>query len=142
MDHKDHLDRITREVIGAAIAVHRTLGPGLLESAYETCLAFELRQRGLEVVEQKPLPVIYRAVKLDCGYRLDLLVESCVIVEVKAVEALLPIHQAQLLSYLRLTGLSTGLLLNFNVQVLKQGVRRVVNDFPDSARSAASAVSS
>jgi GxxExxY protein len=112
----------------------------VLESAYETCLAFELRERRLEVVEQKPLPVVYCAVKLDCGYRLDLLVESCVIVEVKAVEALLPIHQAQLLSYLRLTGLKTGLLLNFNVQVLKQGIRRVVNEFPDSADSALSAV--
>jgi GxxExxY protein len=142
MDQKSHLDRITREIIGAAIAVHRVLGPGLLESAYHTCLAFEVRERGLEVVEQKPLPVVYRAVKLDCGYRLDLLVEGCVIVEVKAVDALLPIHQAQLLSYLRLAGLRTGLLLNFHVQVLKQGIKRVVNDFPDSARSAASAVSS
>jgi GxxExxY protein len=140
MDEKDRLDRITREIIGAAITVHRALGPGLLESAYETCLAFEVRQRGLEVVEQKPLPIVYRAVKLDCGYRLDLLVESRVIVEVKAVESLLPIHQAQLLSYLRLTGLRTGLLLNFNVQVLKQGIRRVVNEFPDSAYSALSAV--
>lgn len=142
MSTREHLDRITREIIGAAIAVHRALGPGLHESAYETCLAFELRQRSIEVIEQKPLPVVYRAVKLDCGYRLDLLVESCVIVEVKAVEALLPIHQAQLLSYLRLTGLSADLLLNFNVQVLKQGIKRVVNDFPNSAIPAASAVSS
>jgi len=140
MDEKDRLDKITREIIGAAITVHRALGPGLLESAYEACLAFELRERRLEVMEQRPLPVVYRAVKLDCGYRLDLLVEDCVIVEVKAVEALLPIHQAQLLSYLRLANLSTGLLLNFNVRILKQGVKRVVNDFPDSARSASSAV--
>lgn len=139
-EDKEKLDKITREIIGAAISVHRVLGPGLLESAYEACLAFELRERGPEVVEQKPLPVIYRAVRLDCGYRLDLLVEPRVIVEVKAVESLLPIHQAQLLSYLRLTGLRTGLLLNFNVQVLKQGIRRVVNEFPDSAYSALSAV--
>ena len=136
------LDQITRQIIGAAITVHRVLGPGLLESAYETCLAFELRELGLYVVQQKPLPVVYRAVKLDCGYRLDMLVESSVIVEVKSVECILPIHQAQLLSYLRLTTLTTGLLLNFNVKILKQGIRRVVNEFPDSARSAASAVSS
>jgi GxxExxY protein len=139
---KEELDRITREIIAAGIAVHRALGPGLLESAYEACLAFELKSRGLGVELQKPLPVHYRDVRLDCGYRLDLLVESAVIVEVKAIEELLPIHQAQLLSYLRLTGCAVGLLINFHVQVLKNGIKRVVNEFPDSALSAFSAVKS
>lgn len=104
MTEKERLNRITESIIGAAIEVHRALGPGLLESAYETCLAFELVERGLKVEQQKPLPVVYREVKLDCGYRLDLLVEEAVIVEVKAVDRLAPIHQAQLLSYLRLSG--------------------------------------
>ena len=135
MTKKERLNRITESIIGAAIEVHRALGPGLLESAYEECLTFELMQRGLKVEQQKPLPVVYREVKLDCGYRLDLLVEEAVIVEVKAVDRLAPIHQAQLLSYLRLSGCKVGLLINFNVKVLKDGIRRVVNDFPDSPRS-------
>jgi GxxExxY protein len=135
MTKKERLNWITESIIGAAIEVHRDLGPGLLESAYETCLAFELVERGLKVEQQKPLPVVYREVKLDCGYRLDLLVEEAVIVEVKAVDRLAPIHQAQLLSYLRLSGCKVGLLINFNVKVLKDGIRRVVNDFPDSPRS-------
>jgi GxxExxY protein len=101
MEEKDRLDQITRRIIGAAIEVHKGLGPGLLESAYEVCLAFELRQMGLKVEVQKPLPVVYKDVKLDCGYRLDLVVEDAVIVEIKAVERLSPIHDAQLLSYLR-----------------------------------------
>ena len=122
---------ITENIIGAAIDVHRALGPGLLESAYETCLAFELRQRAMKVEQQRPLPVIYRDVRLDCGYRLDLLVEDAVIVEVKAVDHLAPIHEAQLLSYLRLSGCRVGLLVNFNVRVLKDGLRRVVNAFPE-----------
>jgi GxxExxY protein len=132
MTEKEGLNRITESIIGAAIEVHSTLGPGLLESAYEVCLTFELMQRSLKVERQKPLPVVYREVKLDCGYRLDLLVEEAVIVEVKAVEKLAPIHQAQLLSYLRLSGCKVGLLLNFNVKVLKDGIRRVINDFPDA----------
>lgn len=140
MMEKAQLNRITESIIGAAIDVHRGLGPGLLESAYEACLAFELAQRGLKVEQQKPLPVVYKDVKLDCGYRLDLLVEDAVIVEIKAVDRLAPIHKAQLLSYLKLTGCKVGLLLNFNVQVLKHGIRRVVNNFPDSALSANSAV--
>jgi GxxExxY protein len=140
MEEKDRLDSITRRIIGSAIEVHRRLGPGLLESAYETCLAFELRRTGLRVEAQKPLPVIYRDVKLDCGYRLDLVVEDSVVVEIKAVDQLAPIHDAQLLSYLRLSGKRVGLLINFHVRVLKNGLKRVVNDFPDSARSAASAV--
>ncbi|HEC36572.1 MAG TPA: GxxExxY protein, partial [Anaerolineae bacterium] len=119
----------------AAIEVHRALGPGLLESAYEACLTFELAQRGLQVERQRPLPVVYQEVKLDCGYRLDLLVEEAVIVEVKAVDRLMPIHQAQLLSYLKLSGCKVGLLINFNVKVLKDGIRRMVNDSPDTLRS-------
>jgi GxxExxY protein len=137
---EQELDLITRKIIGAAISVHRVLGPGLLESAYETCLMFELTQLGLKVEQQKPLPVTYRSVQLDCGYRLDLVVESAVIVEVKSVEQLAPIHEAQLLSYLRLSGLNVGLLINFNVRVLKDGVKRMVNHFPSSAHSAISAV--
>ncbi|RMF91100.1 MAG: GxxExxY protein [Nitrospinota bacterium] len=135
MNEKEQLDRITESIIGAAIAVHRALGPGLLESAYEACLAFELAERGLQVEQQKPLPVVYREVKLDCGYRLDLLVEGMVVVEIKAVERLMPVHQAQLLSYLRLSGCKVGLLINFHTTVLKDGIRRVVNDFPDSLRA-------
>ena len=135
MTERENLDRITDSIIGAAIEVHRALGPGLLESAYEACLAFELAQYGLVVEQQKPLPVVYREVKLDCGYRLDLLVEGRVIVEIKAVNRLAPIHQAQLLSYLKLSGCKVGLLINFNVEVVKDGIRRVVNDFPDSPRS-------
>jgi len=135
MTEKDKLDRITKSIIGAAIEVHRALGPGLLESAYEACLAFELVERGLMVEQQKPLPVIYRGIKLDCAYRLNLLVEGEVIVEVKAVDRLAPIHQAQMLSYLKLSGCKVGLLINFNVKVLKDGIIRVVNNFPDSPRS-------
>ena len=140
MEERDRLDSITRRIIGAAIEVHRRLGPGLLESAYEACLAYELRQLGLKVEEQRPLPVVYRDVKLDCGYRLDLLVEDCVIIEIKAVDRLAPIHDAQLLSYLRLSDKRVGLLINFHVRVLKNGLKRIVNEFPDSAVSAFSAV--
>jgi GxxExxY protein len=136
MEEKDRLDSITRRIIGAAIEVHRRLGPGLLESAYATCLAFELRQMGLKIEEQRPLPVVYRDVKLDCGYRLDLVVEDSVVVEIKAVDQLAPIHDAQLLSYLRLSDRRVGLLINFHVRVLKNGLKRIVNDFPFSAHSA------
>ncbi len=135
MTERENLDQITENIIGAAIEVHRALGPGLLESAYEACLTFELAQRGLKVEQQKLLPVVYRDVKLDCGYRLDLLVEEAVIVGVKTVDRLIPIHQAQLLSYLKLSGCKVGLLINFNVRVLKEGIRRVVNAFPASLRS-------
>jgi len=136
MEEKDRLDSITRRIIGAAIEVHRRLGPGLLESAYATCLAFELRHMDLQIEEQRPLPVVYRDVKLDCGYRLDLVVEDSVVVEIKAVDQLAPIHDAQLLSYLRLSDRRVGLLINFHVRVLKNGLKRIVNDFPDSATSA------
>jgi GxxExxY protein len=118
-------DPITRRIIGCAIAVHRALGPGLLESAYEECLAYEMASSGLAIARQVPMPVVYRGVKLDCGYRLDLVVEERVIVELKAIEALLPIHDAQLLTYLRLSGFHTGLLINFNTTVLKNGIKRL-----------------
>ena len=131
MKTKDELNRISEAIIGAAIEVHRALGPGLLESAYEACLAFELAQRGVSVKQQEPLPVVYKDVKLECGYRLDLLVQDAVIVEIKAVDRLAPIHDAQVLSYLKLAGLNLGLLINFNVKVLTNGVRRKVSNFPD-----------
>ena len=115
--------------------MHRSLGPGLLESAYETCLAYELGQRGINVERQKSLPVMYREVKLEAGYRLDLLVDGLVIVEVKAVDRLLPIHHAQLISYLRLSGCSLGLLINFNVRLLKSGIRRLVNHYLHTPRA-------
>ena len=140
MDERDRLDQITRRIIGAAIGVHKRLGPGLLESAYEACLAYELREMGFKVEQQKSLPVTYKDVKLDCGYRLDLVVDDSVIVEVKAVEQLVPIHDAQLLSYLRLSDKRVGLLINFHVRVLKNGLKRIANEFPDSAVSAISAV--
>lgn len=140
MNDRDRLNGITEQIIGAAIEVHRVLGPGLLESAYSTCLVFELRERGFRVEQERPLPVVYKSVKLDCGYRLDLVVENLVIVEIKAVERLNSVHEAQLLSYLRLYGCKVGLLINFHVSMLKQGIRRIVNDFPDSAISATSAV--
>jgi len=132
---EERLNAITGKIIAAAIKVHRALGPGLLESAYEACTAFELVQDGLRVEQQKPLPLIYREVKLDCGYRLDLLAEGEVIVEIKAMDSLAPIHEAQLMSYLKLSGCRVGLLINLNVTVLKDGIRRIVNDFPDSLRT-------
>jgi GxxExxY protein len=135
MTEEARLRQITEKIIAAAIKVHRALGPGLLESAYEACTAYELAQDGLRVEQQKPLPLIYREVKLDCGYRLDLCVEKEVIVEIKSAEQVLPIHEAQLLSYLKLSGCKVGLLMNFNVKMLKDGIRRVVNNFPDSAKA-------
>lgn len=141
MEEKDRLDSITRRIIGAAIEVHRRLGPGLLESAYEACMAHELRQIGFKVEQQKPLPVTYKDVKLDCGYRLDLVVEDPVIVDIKALERLAPIHDAQSLSYLRISNKRVGLIINFHVRLLKSGLKRIVNEYPDSAISARSAVS-
>ncbi|MBI2683329.1 MAG: GxxExxY protein [Acidobacteriales bacterium] len=120
-------EKITEEIIGAAIEVHRLLGPGLLESAYEQCMCRELSLRGIQFRSQVELPVEYKGVALDCGYRLDLLVNETVIVELKAVEKILPIHTAQLVTYLRLSGKKVGLLINFNVPLLKDGiVRRVL----------------
>jgi GxxExxY protein len=132
MRENDSLDEISHRIIGAAIEVHRHLGPGLLESAYQSCLAFELKQLGLKLEEQKPLPVVYKNAKLDCDYRLDFVVEDEIIIEIKAIEKLLPIHDAQLLSYLRLTKKRVGLLMNFHVPVLKNGLKRIVNEFPDA----------
>jgi GxxExxY protein len=118
---------ITEAIIGAAIEVHKTLGPGLLESAYEECLCHELAAHGLAYQREEPLPVVYKGVQLDCGYRLDLLVEGIVIVELKSVDVILPIHEAQLLTHLRLSGKRVGLLINFNVTKLRDGiVRRVL----------------
>lgn len=119
-------DPTTDAIIGAAIEVHRHLGPGLLESAYEQCLAYELGLRNILFQRQVPLPVQYKEVQLDCGYRMDLVVAKSVVVELKTVEKLLPIHDAQLLTYLKLSGLKTGLLLNFNAPTLKQGIKRLV----------------
>ena len=118
------LNEITGQIIGAAIEVHRAVGPGLLESAYEACLCHELTLRRVAFERQKPLPVEYKGVKLDCGYRLDLFVEGTVVVEIKAVETIQPIHEAQLLTYLKLGGWKLGLLINFNVPALKDGIRR------------------
>lgn len=122
-----HINELTSATIGAAIEVHRCLGPGLLESAYETCLEYELVSKGLQVERQKPLPIVYKDIILDHGYRIDLLIESRLVVELKSVEQLTDIHQAQILSYLRFSGCKIGLLLNFNVAMLKNGgIRRFV----------------
>ena len=120
------VNRATGEVIGAAIEVHKILGPGLLESAYEECLCHELELREIPYERQKELPIEYKGVKLDCGYRLDVVVSSQLILELKACERLEPIHEAQLLTYLKLTGIKVGLLINFNVPVLKEGIKRLV----------------
>jgi len=135
MSKSEKLNNITETIIGVAINIHRELGPGLLESAYEVCMVYDLAHAGLKVEQQKPLPVVYRGVRLECAYRLDLVVEDEVIVEIKSVEKLLPIHQVQLMSYLKLFDYKVGLLINFNVKVLKNGIKRVVNDFPDSLRA-------
>jgi GxxExxY protein len=125
----EELDRLTNGIIGAAIVVHRELGPGLLESAYEACLAFELAEQAFQVERQKPLPVTYRGAQLDCGYRLDLLIENQVILELKTVERLLPIHDAQLLSYLKMAQKKVGLLINFHSLRVKDGIKRIVNNY-------------
>ena len=134
MDQEERLNKITETIIGAAIDVHRALGPGLLESAYEACMVYDLIQVGMKVEQQKPLPVVYRGVKLECGYRLDLMIENEVVVEIKSIDKLLPIHKAQLMSYLKLADCKVGLLINFNVELLKDRIQRVVNNFPDSPR--------
>ena len=121
-----HGSVLSERIIKLAIDVHRQLGPGLLESAYEECLCFDLRQNAIEYARQVPLPVVYKDVRLDCGYRMDIIVAREVIIEVKAVERLLPIHEAQMLTYLRLSGYKVGLLMNFNCIVLKDGLKRFV----------------
>ena len=120
------INELTKEVIGAAIEVHKVLGPGLMESVYEECLCHELGLRALRFERQKSLPIVFKEVKIDCGYRLDLLVANSVIVEIKAVEVLLPVHEAQLLTYLEVGGWTVGLLINFNVPLLKDGIKRIV----------------
>ncbi len=120
-------NKITERVIGCSIDVHRALGPGLLESAYEECLCYELSQNGVSFLRQVPLPVFYKEVKLDCGYRMDLVVEDTVIVEIKAVERMVPVFEAQLLSYLKMARKPLGLLINFHVAVLKDGIKRIRN---------------
>ncbi len=123
------LNLLTEKIIGCAIKVHRELGPGLLESTYEKCLAFELADQGLDVENQKELPVSYRGMTLDCGYRIDLLVNDKVIIELKSVDKILPIHHAQILSYLKMSNRKLGLLINFNVEFLKEGIRRIVHNY-------------
>jgi GxxExxY protein len=119
-------DELSNKVIGCAIEVHRNLGPGLLESTYEQCLAHEFKIEGMPFKLQHPLPVEYKGIKLDCGYRIDLLVANSLIVELKSVENVLPIHQAQLLTYMKLSGIKIGLLMNFNVKYMKDGIKRMV----------------
>ena len=123
---------VTHDIIGCAIKVHKALGPGLLESAYTPCLALELMESAHAVELRKPVPLVYRSVTLDVCYWLDMLIDQCAIVELKSVEALAPIHEAQMLTYLRLTRCPVGLLINFNVPVLKDGIRRVVNPYLDA----------
>jgi len=127
MNTAESYNTLTSEIIASAIEVHRRLGPGLLESAYEACLVYELRKRGLKAFSQVGLPVIYDEVHLDVGYRIDVLVEDAVIIELKAVEKVIPLHEAQLISYLKLSGKKVGLLLNFNVTRLKDGIKRLAN---------------
>jgi len=124
MRNFDDINKLTGEVIGAAIEVHKALGPGLLESAYEKCLCRELGLRKISHENQKDLPIEYKGVKLDCGYRLDIVFPNKLLIELKACESLLPIHEAQVLTYLKLTGIKIGLLINFNVPVLKDGIKR------------------
>jgi GxxExxY protein len=128
---KEELNKLTEAIIGAAIAVHRELGPGLLESAYEACLIFELAERGFQLERQKELPVVYKGVRIDCGYRMDVVVEDRVVLELKAVERLEPIHEAQLMSYLKLSGKHVGLLINFNVTQMTKGIKRRVMQLPE-----------
>ena len=125
-------NQLTREIIAASIEVHRNIGPGLLESAYEECLCQELSLRGFAFERQKSLPVSYKGLELDCGYRIDLVVDGLVVLELKAVSKLEPIHEAQLLTYLRLSNIPLGLLINFNVPVLRSGIKRIVNNFQET----------
>lgn len=117
-------NEITQKIIGCAIEVHKTLGPGLLESAYEECLAFELKKAGFSIRRQQPTPVVYKEVKLECGYRIDILVENSIVLELKVVDEFNPVHEAQILTYMKLSDKSVGLLINFNVTMLKNGIRR------------------
>ena len=127
--NNSHLNDITGQVIGAAIEVHKQLGPGLLESAYKECLCKELNLSGISFEKEKPIKLIYKGLELECGYRIDILVAGLVVIEIKSVEAIAPIHEAQLITYLRLGGWKLGLLINFNEVVLKNGIRRRVLNF-------------
>ena len=135
---------LTERIIGAAIEVHRHLGPGLLESAYEECLCYELSRMGIAFKRQVPLPIRYKEILLDCGHKMDLLVADSVIVEIKAIESLMPVHTAQILTYLKSSGCAIGLLINFNVPVLTKGLKRIVNHYegpkPNASNSAPSAL--
>jgi GxxExxY protein len=119
-------DKLSNKVIGCAIEVHKNLGPGLLETTYEQCLSYELQMNGIEFKLQYPFPVVYKDIKLDCGYRADILIEHELILEIKSVERLIGIHEAQLLTYMKLSNISKGLLINFNVRVLREGIKRYV----------------
>ena len=121
-----NINQITSQIIGSAIEVHRILGPGLLESAYEECLVSELKKSGLKIERQKPVPVIYKDIRLKCGYRMDILVEDTIVVELKSVDQLVSLHDAQILSYLKFSNKKVGLLINFNVTLLKNGIRRFI----------------
>jgi GxxExxY protein len=130
-EHRDRLNYLSHQIIGAALEVHREIGPGMLESAYEARLAFELSQRGLGFEKQKPLPLHYKSIRLGCGFRLDLLVEKLIVVEVKAVEPIDRMHRSQLCHYLKQMKLNLGLLINVNVRLLEDGIHRIVNDCPE-----------
>ncbi len=125
------INQLSSKIIGAAIEVHRTLGPGLLESAYEECICYELELRRIKFERQKALQIIYKRKRLDCGYRLDIVIDNKIITELKSIEKIEPIHKAQLLSYLKLSGQKLGLLLNFNVSVMKDGIVRLVNQLEE-----------
>ncbi len=125
------INQLSSKIIGAAIQVHKALGPGLLESAYEECICYELSYQGFSFERQKPLAINYKGVKLDCGYRLDIVVENTIILELKSCEKIEPIHKAQLLTYLKLSGLNLGLILNFNVPVMRDGIVRIVNELKE-----------
>lgn len=125
------LNKLSYEIIGTAIDIHKSIGPGLLESTYENALAYDLREKGFDVFQQIPMPFVYKEVKMDVGYRLDLLVEDKIIIEIKSVENLAPVHYSQLLTYLKLSDKKLGLLINFNTKILKQGIHRIANGIED-----------
>lgn len=126
-----HINDVTGKVVSSAIRVHSRVGPGLLESSYEACLRYELTKCGLQVASQVPVPLIYDDVRLDVGYRIDLLVENEVVIEIKALESTLPVHEAQLLSHMRLSGRHVGFLMNFHVKLMRDGIKRMVDQFPE-----------
>ena len=122
----EKIDKLSNKIIGLAIEVHRHLGPGLLESVYQQCLAYELSKNGIDFVMEQPIPIKYKEINIDCGFRADIIVEKGIILELKAVEKRLPIHEAQLMTYLKITGIRLGLIINFNVRLLRQGIKRII----------------